>query len=92
MDEKLKKNQFKESSRETNIFSKIKEYLETDKSIDDMPEIQHLMTSLASPELVKQIDFLNFSPEEKNMLARDLISLSPKERLKLLDDMLKHQF
>ncbi len=80
-----------ESSRETNTYSKIKEYLKTDKSIDEMPEIQHLLTSLAGLEIMQKFAQLNFSDEEKRMLAMDLVSLSPKERNKLLDEILKHQ-
>lgn len=79
------------SSRQNETASQIKEYLETDKSIEEMPEIQHLLTTLASTEIVQKLEKLNFTNDEKRLLAMDLISLTPKERVKLLDEILKHQ-
>ena len=74
----------------TNRSPHLKEYLETNKLIEEIPEMNNFITSLSDPELIRKINFLNLTMEESGLLMEDLVNLNPEERTKLINKMLKN--
>ncbi|MBN1216158.1 MAG: right-handed parallel beta-helix repeat-containing protein [Candidatus Lokiarchaeota archaeon] len=68
----------------------LKEYLETDKLISEIPEMKNFITTLSDPELMRKINLLGLTMEETGILIEDLVNLNPEERTLLIEKMLKN--
>ncbi|MBN1216866.1 MAG: right-handed parallel beta-helix repeat-containing protein [Candidatus Lokiarchaeota archaeon] len=69
----------------------LKDYIESNKKINEIPEIHNYMMGSITPSLFKKIDLLDLTLKEKGRFIRELINLEPKERIKLIETMLKNR-
>ena len=66
----------------------IKDYIETNKLHDEIPELREYIFSILQSEDLDKIDLLDLTIDEKKEFIKELINLEAEKRKQLLDDML----
>ncbi len=69
----------------------LKNYIESNKMIKDVPKIHNYMTGIIDSSLFGKIELLDLSLEEKGRFIKELLNLDSKERIKLIDEMLENK-
>ncbi|MBD3254502.1 MAG: hypothetical protein GF383_05385 [Candidatus Lokiarchaeota archaeon] len=66
----------------------IAEYLNTDKSVKEFPELKKYFLNVITDEELDRIDLLNLSIEDKKKFLDEILNLDIEERRELIDEML----
>ncbi|MBD3255437.1 MAG: hypothetical protein GF383_10110 [Candidatus Lokiarchaeota archaeon] len=68
----------------------IKTYLESDISVDDIPDGDKLVTTILDDEELRKIDKIKLSRDEKKIFLKEIISMNKKDRKNLLNELLNN--
>ena len=66
----------------------IEEYVESDKSHEELPVTKEFIFSKLAPELINKINLLDLSEIEKIQFIREMLYYEPEEREELIENML----
>lgn len=70
--------------------STIREYLESDVSVEDMPNGERLITTIIDDVDLRKIEKINLPYDQKKIFLMEIISMNKKDRKRLLDEMLEN--
>ena len=69
----------------------IMDFIDSNKSIKELPKMKKIIATIFSHEELMKIDFLDLPTEEKKHFLKEIINLDPEERKNLINDMLEGQ-
>ena len=67
----------------------LREFVNSNKHIEEIPQIKDYLFSLITLEELEKIDLIELSLEDKKRFIKELIILDPDEREEYLDEILK---
>ena len=67
----------------------LKEFIESEKKLEDVPELRKDLFGVFTPEELNKIDLLDFTVDEKKQFIKEFISLDEESRKTYLDDLLQ---
>ena len=74
-----------------NAYPYIEEYVESDKSHEELPVIKEFIFSKLNPRLIDKINLLDLSEMDKIQFIREMLYYEPEERESLIENMLMNR-